>query len=219
MANRTARTSRLWLLALIEVVAIALVVLVVARTPAPQPLSNIIRGAGLLGYVNVFLAIIATAYMREMTRFFGRAFINIHHYYVVAGLVLLSFHPIGVAVNSRSAAVFVPTLDSLLLFLTNGGRVAFWLLALGSLVALFRGQVGRKWKLIHMVTYLAFAFGTVHAWLLGRDGQILGVQVALILMALVAAGVLVVRRVQAAAQRRRIAQAKAQRTAGGEGKR
>ncbi|MHB0856114.1 MAG: hypothetical protein ACYC5M_00920 [Anaerolineae bacterium] len=219
MASRTSRAGRLWLLVLIELLGIALVALVLVLDPSPQTLNTIIRAAGLLGYYNVFLSIVATAYMRQLTRFFGRSFVNIHHYYTVAGLVLLFVHPLSVAISFGTAAVFVPTLGSWRLFLINGGRPAFWLLALGALVALFRGQVGRSWKTIHTVTYLAFAFGTVHALLLGEDTHAPLVRAAFIAMGVGMLAVLAARRVQARNVRRRVTQSRAQRNQGDQSKR
>jgi hypothetical protein len=75
------------------VALLALVALIVALQPSPGPLSWLIRGAALIGYLTIFLAILSSAYLVPLVRFFGRPFIKVHHVSSIAGLVAMLVLP------------------------------------------------------------------------------------------------------------------------------
>jgi len=192
-----AKPQRLWYLALVGVVAVVLVIIAEALIPAGTPLNAVIRGAAMLGYLAVFLASLSSLYLRELVRFFGRPFIQVHHAISVTGLVLLVLHPLGVAWESRSMAVFVPATDSWLSFLRAGGRPALYLIAIATLAAALRKRWARSWRVVHYLNYAAFFLASAHASLLGTDFQHPVAKVVLILMALVIIGVFIRRRAAA----------------------
>lgn len=130
-------------------------------------LAWLVRGAALLGYWSVFLSILSSAYLRELVRFFGRSFVKVHHAAAVTGLVLIGLHPVAVAINTSSIAVFVPRFGSLLTFLSLGGRLAWYLIGIASLAALLRTRLKRAWRAIHYLNYIAFFLASAHASLLG----------------------------------------------------
>jgi sulfoxide reductase heme-binding subunit YedZ len=165
------RDRRMWLLGLIGILALALTVGLVALQPYGTPLDWLIRGAALLGYQAIFLAVLSSAYVRQMVRFFGRSFVKLHHALSVAGLVLITLHPVAAAVRASSPSVFLPRFDSLLVFLQLGGRLAWYLLVVASLTAALRKSIGRAWRTIHVLNYVAFLLGTVHALMIGTDFQ------------------------------------------------
>ena len=99
---------RIWYLALAALVALLLVSGLVALQPYGTPLNVFIRGAASLGYLAIFAAIVSSAYMPQLVRFFGRPFIKVHHILSVTGLVLIALHPVGVAIDSRDPRVFLP---------------------------------------------------------------------------------------------------------------
>lgn len=190
------RDNRIWYLALIGVALLALTVtLLLLQGPAPT-FSLVIRGAALMGYMTIFLAILSSAYMRYLVRIFGRSFIKIHHILSVTGLALATLHPIAVAVAASSPSVFLPRFDSLRLFLQLGGRPAWFLLIAASLVALGRKAIGRNWLSIHFLNYVAFLLITVHALLIGTDFQGILVKAVGVILALAAGAVFVRRRLE-----------------------
>jgi sulfoxide reductase heme-binding subunit YedZ len=134
------------------------------------------RGAALFGYSAVFLSILSSAYLRQLVRFFGRSFVKVHHVASVTGLVLLALHPVAVAISTSSAAVFVPRFDSPLVFLTLGGRFAWYLIGLASLAALLRTRFRNYWRSVHYLNYIAFLLASIHASLLGTTFLAPGVQ-------------------------------------------
>ena len=176
--------------------------------PGQSWLTWLARGAALFGYSAVFLSILSSVYLRELVRFFGRSFVKVHHVASVAGLVLLVLHPVSVAINTSSAAVFVPRFDSLLVFFTLGGRLAWYLIGVAALAALFRTQFRNYWRTVHYLNYIAFFLASIHAALLGTTFLGQGVQgivlkTVLALLALTVVYVFVRKRRGRPSQRRR----------------
>jgi sulfoxide reductase heme-binding subunit YedZ len=193
MAKRSKR-GNLWVLAAIGAVVVAGVFLIEMRQPKDAPIYWVIRTAALLGYACVFGAILSSAYMRQMVRWFGRPFVKVHHMLSITGLVLILIHPLAVAWNALDLAVFVPSTSSWFSFFALGGRPAWYLIGIASLVAAFRKRVGRNWKLFHYLNYLAFWLATVHGILIGTNVQGVAMRALFILLAVVVLGVLVQKR-------------------------
>jgi methionine sulfoxide reductase heme-binding subunit len=167
------KSGRIWYLVALGVALLIVVLAVNVLGPRGRPIDLVIRSAATLGYTGVFLAALSSTYIRELTRFFGTPFIKVHHDVAVTSLILLTVHPLGVAIRSGTLAVFVPDFGSWFGFFLFGGRQAWYLLGIAALVALatVRRRLPRSWRTIHMLNYLAFAFGTVHAWLIGTNFQ------------------------------------------------
>ena len=193
MAKRARRT---WLFIVVGLAALVLIGGLVALRPYITPLYWVIRTAALLGYLCVFLSAVASTYMRQLVRFFGRPFVRSHHIVAVTGLVLITLHPLAVAWDYGSLNVFVPIFDSWTAFLQWGGRVAWYLIAVASLVALLRTSLRQQWRAIHMLNYLAFFLATTHATMLGTDFQSPAMKALPIVLALLVAGAFVQKRLQ-----------------------
>lgn len=160
--------------------------LVVWRTEGTL-LRWIVRDLALLGYVAVFLAIISSHYKKQVVKIFGRSFPNAHHVLSVTGLALLTLHPIGVAWDELDAMVFIPVFFPVNDMLRYGGRIAWYVLVVAALTAVWRKRIGRKWRTIHNLNYAAFAFGTIHANLLGANFEDWPVRIVSLAMLLVVA--------------------------------
>lgn len=150
-------------------ITVLLAAVAIALRPGGDLVHWLVRGTALVGYVATFLAILSSAYMRELYRALGRPFLWGHHVLSVSGLILLALHPVGVAIDAASAAVFVPRFDSWMIFFQLGGRPALYLMWIASLGALLRRSWKKGWRTIHLLNYLAFLLGTVHAVLIGTD--------------------------------------------------
>jgi DMSO/TMAO reductase YedYZ heme-binding membrane subunit len=177
-------------------VAVVLVTLSIALQPFGSPLDWVIRAAALLGYLAVFVTAVTSAYMRELFQLLGRPFIRVHHVYSVAGLGLITLHPLAAALRSSSLLVFLPDFSSFYQFFSLGGRPAWYFIVAASLAALYRAAIGQRWRLIHYLNYVAFLLATVHAVLIGTDFVSPVMKGIAILMALVVTWVLVRKRVQ-----------------------
>ncbi len=167
--ERKRKRGTLYLI-LIGIAALILVVLLVSLgSTGATFISRFIRGTALLGYLALFLATLSSIYMRQMFQFFGRPFIKVHHILSVSGLVLVTLHPLGVAIASSSWRAFLPKFDSLTVFLELGGRPAWYLIGAAALAAVWRKAIGKNWRWIHALNYIAFLLGTVHAIMIGTD--------------------------------------------------
>jgi DMSO/TMAO reductase YedYZ heme-binding membrane subunit len=82
----------------------------------------------------------------------------------------------------------LPRFDSWVVFLELGGRPAWYLIAAASLAAVLRKTIGRNWRMIHFLNYVAFLLVTAHANMIGTDFQhtiVKAVSVALALVVVV----------------------------------
>ena len=189
MARRAKNSWYLGLPALIGVIFV--VILFVLQPPYGTP--GLTRAAALLGYIALFVATVSSAYLRELVRFFGRSFIKVHHVVSIAAWVLLVLHPIGAVAAYASPGVLLPQFSSWAQFLTWAGPPAWYLLIIATAAALWRTKF-RGWRSVHALNYLVFLLATVHGILLGTDGQLWGVRLVMILMALAVVAVFVRKR-------------------------
>jgi hypothetical protein len=192
MSARRVKNTRYLVLG--GVVLVALVVGIVATQPRPRPIYWLIRGAALLGYLTIFLSILSSAYIVPLVRFFGRSFVKVHHVASITGLVAMMVHPLAIAWNSRALSVFVPDFSSLTRFLTLAGRVVWPLVGIAALAAWLRKPIGKNWRVIHYLNYLAFWLVTAHAILIGANFQTLLMRVVAVVLALITVAVLVQKR-------------------------
>jgi DMSO/TMAO reductase YedYZ heme-binding membrane subunit len=199
MAKRVRRT---WPLVLGWGIALVAIGGIIALQPNVTPLYWAVRTCALLGYLGAFAAVVSSAYMRQLVRYFGRPFVKTHHALSLASLALVTLHPLAVALNFGSLNVFVPLFDSWIVFLRWGGRVAWYLFVIAALAALLRARFRQQWRAVHMLNYVAFFLATVHAILLGTDLQSVVLKVLAIAMAIVVVVTLVQKRRQRRPKRR-----------------
>jgi predicted ferric reductase len=158
------------LLFLAIVLIFALSVSVVAFYVSYQnPLRYSIRLFGLLGFISLSITVILTAFLKEVTLYFKKPFLRIHHYFAAVGLTLITLHPIALAIARLNPAVFIPTVGSLDAFIINGGRQALIILYIAFVAVLLRRKIPKYWRPIHALMYLALFFGILHADLIGTD--------------------------------------------------
>jgi DMSO/TMAO reductase YedYZ heme-binding membrane subunit len=191
LARRPKNTHYLILLGLVSLI---LSILIVAIQSPARPVDWVIRVAALLGYLAIFLSVLSSAYLVQLVRAFGRPFVKVHHVVAISGLFLMMLHPLAIAWNSASLGVFLPDISSVLRFLTLGGRVVWILVAVAAAAAWLRGRVGKSWRVIHYLNYLAFWLATAHAILIGTDFQSLVMRAIAVAMALATVAVLVQKR-------------------------
>jgi len=188
------KTGNLVYLGVIVLVAAAVVVLLQLLLPNATPTGWVIRSAALMGYFCIFGAIVTSAYLRQMTRWFGRPFLKVHHILSRVGLVLATIHPLAVAWQALSLRVFIPAFDSWYAFFALGGRPAWYLFGIGATAAVLRGAIGKNWRLLHVLNYVAFGLATVHGIMIGTSVQNWPMRVVFGAMALIVLGVFVRKR-------------------------
>lgn len=158
------------LLFLTVVLIFALSVSIVAFFVSYQnPLRYSVRIFALLGFMSLSIAVILTAFLKEVTIYFKKPFLKIHHYFAALGLTLITLHPIALAIARMNPAVFIPTVGSLEAFMINGGRQALIIIYIAFVAVLLRRQIPKYWRPFHALMYLALFFGIVHANIIGTD--------------------------------------------------
>jgi len=152
------------------IVLFALAVSILAYTNVySNPFNLSLRLFGLNGFIALSIAAILTAFLKEITLFLKKPFIKVHHYFAAAGLVLITLHPIMLAIQLLNPAVFLPNVESLYLFMYFGGRQALIIVYIAIGAVLLRRKIAAYWRWFHALMYLALFFGIIHANLSGTD--------------------------------------------------
>ncbi len=138
-------------------------------TSVGDPLTLLIRLLALNGFIVVSIAAIMDSFIKELSLFLKQPFLKIHHYFAAAGLVLITLHPIMVAIQNMYPAILLPNVQSVYLFFVYGGSVALIVLYVAFAGVLFRRKIAAYWRPVHMLMYIALLFGVIHANLLGQD--------------------------------------------------
>lgn len=147
----------------------------IAYSFAPtDPLTLTIRLLALNGYIAVSIAVIMTPFLKEITLFFKKSFVTIHHYFAAVGLLLLTLLPLTVFIQNLSfdefnLAPFLPNFMSAYLFFFYGGVIALILIYIAFGAVLLRRKITAYWRPFHALMYLALFVGIVHANLIGID--------------------------------------------------
>ena len=128
-----------------------------------------VRVFALTGFYFLAWAALMSPFLIEISRKFGTSFIRLHHAFAIVGLVSTVAHPIVLSIQIASLAIFVPSFGSLDGFFRNGGRVAIYIILFSALVAVFRKRLGRSWRPLHAIIYIAFILAIVHGALIGND--------------------------------------------------
>ncbi len=103
--------------------------------------------------------------------FFRKSFVSVHHYFAAAGLLLITLHPIGIAILAFNPMILLPNFNSLFLFLFYGGSIALLAVDIAFGAALLRKKFNSHWRTFHALMYVALFFGVIHANLAGLDLQ------------------------------------------------
>ena len=152
------------------IVVFSLAVSVLAFTVSSiNPWNLAVRLFALNGYIALSVAAIMTAFLKEITLFLKKPFTRVHHYFAAAGLVLITMHPVTLAIQNLNPAVFLPNVESLYSFLFFGGRQALIIIYIAFATALVRKKMVAYWRYFHALMYVALFFGIVHADLSGSD--------------------------------------------------
>jgi len=188
-----------YLVILAATVIITAIVLSLARTPG---LYGVARGAALVGYQFVFLAVLSSAFTRPLVRAYRKPFIRLHHWVSITGLALLVLHPILLVIVLKSTAVLTAAYTSGEFFRYAGSPalIAFFLAAIA---AVLRTSMNTVWRYIHWLNYVALLLGTAHAVLLGTSVALLPwLRWVLVLLAACGVAVYISRRVNTRAAAR-----------------
>ena len=127
------------------------------------------RIAGLTGIASLFIAIIISSFVRQSKKIFGTVYLKVHHLFSITGLILVTIHPIIMAIDFGTSRIFIPNFSSWDAFLTNAGRPALYLIYIATSAAILRKNITKYWKYIHSLINLAFILGAIHGIRQGSD--------------------------------------------------
>ena len=136
-----------------------------------DPLRFSIRLFALNGFIALCIATIMTPFLKEITIYLKKPFLRVHHYFAALGLTLITLHPIFSAIQRLNPSVFLPTVGSFDMFMTNGGRQALIIIYIAFFAVILRRKIVSYWRPFHALMYVALFFGIVHANLIGTDFQ------------------------------------------------
>jgi len=163
-------TTRMGYLVLVSIAILLLLsVVVVAIHPSLSIYTNGIRLAGLAGFSLLAIAAIMTPWVREIHQTFGSSFLSIHHLFSITGLILITLHPVLLAVRLMNALVFLPRLGSLQVVLSNAGRPSLILIYIALAGVMLRRVMPGYWRFFHALIWVALLLGIVHGNLVGTD--------------------------------------------------
>jgi len=127
------------------------------------------RITGLAGIASLFIAILLSLLVRQSKQIFGVTYLKVHHFFSITGLLFISLHPIIMAIDFGTSRIFIPNFSSWNAFLANAGRPALYLIYIATIAAIMRRNIGKHWRYIHWLLYIAFILGAIHCILSGSD--------------------------------------------------
>ena len=128
-----------------------------------------IRMFAMLGITCLFIASFCSAFTRQIYKHLGKPFLKVHHAFSITGLILITLHPVVLAVATANPAVFLPDFSSWDAFWRLAGRPALILIYVALAAILLKKVLKRSWRILHAMVYIALFFGVVHGLLLGQD--------------------------------------------------
>ncbi len=135
-----------------------------------DPKDYFIQLSVLIGFTSLFLAAVITPFMKQVYQMFGTSFIKIHHIFSIIGIVLITVHPISIAIIYTAPDAFIPKFDSWIVFWQLAGRPALYLIYIAVAAVLLRKYLPAKaWRFLHGLNYVALVFGYFHGLLIGDD--------------------------------------------------
>jgi predicted ferric reductase len=129
-----------------------------------------IRATGLVGFASLFVSVIMSNFFEEYKEKNKKNLLS-HHLFSIIGIVLITLHPVILAINKADIGVFLPKFDSWNVFWELGGRPSLILLYIGFVSGFLYKIYKKSWRALHMIVYISLFIGLVHAILIGTDFQ------------------------------------------------
>ena len=163
-------------------------------TPFSDAFNFVIRFGALFGFTSMFVATMMTPFAVQLYKIFGKPFIKMHHIYSIAGLVLITLHPVAFAIFKLDITIFLPDFSSWYGFWSLGGRLALLLIYIAVIGALLRKKFMKNWRYLHALNYVALFLAYIHGILIGTDFQNLGILIIFTIMIILSFSVLIFKR-------------------------
>jgi len=134
-----------------------------------------VRFFALTGFYFLSISVLLTPFVREIYQMFGKPFQSLHHIFGALGLAGATIHPVVFAVEASDISVFIPDISGWTVFWELAGRPAFFIIYIAVTSAFFRRKLGKHWRSLHSLMYVALVFIFFHGYLIGTDFENLGV--------------------------------------------
>jgi predicted ferric reductase len=154
-----------------------------------------IRVTGLIGFASLFASVIMSNFFEEYIVKNKKNMLS-HHFFSIIGIVLITLHPIILAINKADIGVFLPKFDSFEVFWELAGRPSLILLYIGFVSGILLKVYRKSIRALHMIVYIALFFGLIHAYLIGTDFQNPYIAFVFVLLFLVTIYVLIDKRLK-----------------------
>jgi DMSO/TMAO reductase YedYZ heme-binding membrane subunit len=171
-----------------------LVLVLFLLTPFTDGFSFIIRFGALFGFTSMFIATMMTPFVVQLYKIFGKSFVKMHHIFSIAGLILITLHPVAFAILRLDITVFLPDFTSWYGFWSLGGRLALIFVYIAVLGALLRKKFTKNWRILHILNYAALFLAYIHGVLIGSDFQNIGILIVFTIMIILSFSVLIFKR-------------------------
>jgi predicted ferric reductase len=142
---------------------------IIFLTGVEEALGFIYRLAGLFGLTSLFIAILSSSFMKQITKIFETTYIRMHHYFSILGILLVTLHPIAMAFDFETLTIFIPDFSSWEAFWEGAGRPALYIAYIAIIGVLIRTSIQKYWRYVHGLIYVTFLFGAIHGILVGDD--------------------------------------------------
>ena len=127
-----------------------------------------IRVTGLVGFASLFASVIFSDFFIEIDEC-GKKKLLYHHLFSIIGIILITLHPILLAIDKADFSIFFPKFDSWVVFWELAGRPSLILIYIGFVSGVLIRLYKKSYKMVHVIVYIALFFGLVHGYLIGTD--------------------------------------------------
>ena len=140
------------------------------------------RASGTVGYLTITAStvwglLLSTKVIKELVP--APVSLALHEWLSWTGIGLSLFHGFVLLYDTyytyRIADILIPFMGPYQPLWVGVGTLAMYIMLLTSATFYLRSWVGHKnWRKLHYLTFVAFAFATVHGWMAGTDATQLG---------------------------------------------
>jgi predicted ferric reductase len=155
-----------------------------------------IRLTALIGFFSLFISVIMSDFFEEF-REDGEKNLTLHHFFGLLGIILITLHPVILAVYKSDISVFLPKFNSWNVFWELAGRPSLIILYIGFIGGFLLKTYKKFWRVLHMLVYISLFFGLIHGYLIGTDFQNPFITALFIIMFLISIFILINKRLKA----------------------
>ncbi|HME54825.1 MAG TPA: hypothetical protein VKM55_21655 [Candidatus Lokiarchaeia archaeon] len=179
------------LFAWIALYSILIILYLQTQTPYMFSFGPLARIFALMGITSLFNASFISAFSKQASKAFGVKFLNVHHFFAIAGFSFITLHFLTIWLYEGILTVYSPS------FLGGGtvpliiilGTSALAIVCISLISILVKNLLKKYWRFMHSLIYIALVIAVIHGSLIGEDLTFNPVIFAIILGLLVFLGI------------------------------